>query len=503
MTALRIVVVVTVLVGLVKLCTGTFEKSRVLGVIVSLSVVLRALVGFGLLAAAHSNAAFLRAAQAGGGFWTLAPDARVYFELASRVAAHGPSSVGMGIPSPVFVTALGMWLWATGVTLASVVLFNIACYAATAATIVYAIHQVGDSRWTELMGALVLSSFGFSPLLILATSQALKDPLFVFLIVLTCVSTLRSFELLRSSSPWSVIRVLGCVSIMLLGMYGITGIRPYYGFFLWLAYGAGVLGLACVSAGMLRVRVGLCGLAIFWLLWVSFTADGETYYQRLVARTIGIQIPTISWLSRSAPPPSAVDLGALANDVAGFRQGFIRSGGNTNLVDDDIPHSTSGSPAMRVLNAVGVGTSAMFVPISVLRFLSIVTFHGGRGLLVVTDIDTIFLDITLVVGLVAMYRGRARWLDNLSAVAFLVVLIAISGGLLAYVVTNFGTLFRLRMLTIVPAWIAPVTLCRASGSRAGRSSVTPPPTNRRKESSPQPMVVERTVAIRSRAARRL
>jgi hypothetical protein len=35
--------------------------------------------------------------------------------------------------------------------------------------------------------------------------------------------------------------------------------------------------------------------------------------------------------------------------------------------------------------------------------------------------------------------------------------------LAAYIVTNFGTLFRLRLLAIVPAVLLPLTNCRAAG----------------------------------------
>ena len=46
-------------------------------------------------------------------------------------------------------------------------------------------------------------------------------------------------------------------------------------------------------------------------------------------------------------------------------------------------------------------------------------------------------------------------MKTILAAATLAVLSAV---VVAYVVTNFGTLFRLRLLAAVPAWLAPLAL---------------------------------------------
>ena len=427
MIVVHVVFVALVLVAIVRVCTAAFERSFSIGRVVSAAVILRAALGFALLAASHSSAALQSGASTGDGFWALAPDAKLYYSLAVRVAVHGPLSLGTGAPSPFFVIVLGGWLQAAGSSLASVVLFNVSCYSATAALILAVLPRSMNQEWVERAGCLVLLSFGFSPVLLLSGSQALKDPMFVLLIVLVSVAAIRSLQLLGNPSRRVVGPLLTSVAILGFGMYGITGIRPYYGLFLWVAYGAGLLAATCLSGRSSFIRTGISGLVALWFLWLMFTAGGGLYYQDLLARTIGIRIPTITWLARSYQP-SSVDLGALADSVESLREGFIQSGGNTNL--DEIHHWQSESSVVRTVTALCIGTSAMFVPISVLRVLSVVTFHGGRGLLAVTDIDTIFLDLTLCAGWFIAYRHRATHRDA-ESVIFLAVLAIVSGALMA------------------------------------------------------------------------
>ena len=155
MILVRVLFVVLVLASIVKVCAAGFSKSSGLGFVISAAVVARALVGFGLLALTHVSAVQQAGLVSADGFWALAPDARVDHTLAARVAAHGPFSIGTGAPSPFFIEALGAWLWAAGATPASVVLFNVACYAAIAALVLWVMSRSGDRAWTERAGVLV------------------------------------------------------------------------------------------------------------------------------------------------------------------------------------------------------------------------------------------------------------------------------------------------------------------------------------------------------------
>jgi len=81
-----------------------------------------------------------------------------------------------------------------------------------------------------------------------------------------------------------------------------------------------------------------------------------------------------------------------------------------------------------------------------------------EDLLAITDLDTLFLDVTLLAIAIAIFRLHGVTRYNVASLVLVVTLAAISAVVVAYAVTNFGTLFRLRLLTAVPAWLAPLAL---------------------------------------------
>jgi hypothetical protein len=82
-----------------------------------------------------------------------------------------------------------------------------------------------------------------------------------------------------------------------------------------------------------------------------------------------------------------------------------------------------------------------------------VEVSGGRGLLFLTDVDTLFIDVTILAALVLLWMRWPTVRRHAPYVTFTLMLGCLTALLLAYVVTNFGTLFRLRMLTVVPFWL--------------------------------------------------
>jgi hypothetical protein len=108
--------------------------------------------------------------------------------------------------------------------------------------------------------------------------------------------------------------------------------------------------------------------------------------------------------------------------------------------------------------AAVTGLAVLFVPISLLQEISEVEIEGGRGLLSIVDFDTVVLDIAslLIVGL--LWRRRHSIGDRVHFVVFGLILAGTSALLLGYVVTNLGTLWRLRSLVVVPLWILAVAL---------------------------------------------
>jgi hypothetical protein len=53
------------------------------------------------------------------------------------------------------------------------------------------------------------------------------------------------------------------------------------------------------------------------------------------------------------------------------------------------------------------------------------------------------------------------------------VLVVMTSLLMAYVVTNYGTLFRLRLLSVVPLWVLPLAVLRAEGFTPRQKSQEP------------------------------
>lgn len=110
------------------------------------------------------------------------------------------------------------------------------------------------------------------------------------------------------------------------------------------------------------------------------------------------------------------------------------------------------------IKTVAWGLGLLSVPISLLQAVSGITVSGGRGLLHITDLDTVFLDVTVaaMVGLVWTRRRAIR--SRLPIVVVGSILSVTTAVLLGYSVTNFGTLWRMRPMAIIPLWVMAVAL---------------------------------------------
>jgi hypothetical protein len=104
---------------------------------------------------------------------------------------------------------------------------------------------------------------------------------------------------------------------------------------------------------------------------------------------------------------------------------------------------------------------AMFVPTTLLQALSIIDIQGGRGFLYVTDVDTLFINFSIIGIGWLMIRERRQLRHRQVYLFFCLTIFLLSTLLLAYVVTNLGTLFRLRLIAMVPFWMAPLAIARA------------------------------------------
>ena len=98
------------------------------------------------------------------------------------------------------------------------------------------------------------------------------------------------------------------------------------------------------------------------------------------------------------------------------------------------------TPAQRMFT----GLIALTLPRAIAVRLDLLDIRGGRGLWAFADLDTLFFDATLILAIVSLVVAfRRGTVATPLMVLVLFTTFAIGGGL-AYVVSNYGTLFRLR-----------------------------------------------------------
>ena len=420
----------------------------------ALGLILRGIVGAMLFFTSYMELPFLPGLQAGDGFWTLAPDARVYYEHA--LSAAGGGSVPGGAPSPAYIRVLSLWMMLVGMSPAAALLLNICCYASLSWVLVRLL--------TPAAAPLAVAAFAFSPSLLVFGTQPLKDVFFATVVAGVCIATLWLFRAPRAGDArrwW----VAGLVAA--LALYLVAGIRTYYALFLW---GSLSLVLAGTTFSAWRQGFGRSvtrAAAVVLLCWLAVVAGSGSYLKVLISQ---VRMPGRGEATSSEP--------LLSNTVHAFdraRGGFIRSGGGTNLGGGIAAEGFLGR-----LEAVGFGTLLLTVPVSPLDWLGVVEVQGGRGMLAVADLDTLFVDASVIAVIVLLVRNARQRRLNRPYVAFILIVSVVTAVSLAYVVTNFGTLFRLRLMAVVPLWMLPLALIppfrnhrmqEGADSRAGQPPV--------------------------------
>jgi len=111
------------------------------------------------------------------------------------------------------------------------------------------------------------------------------------------------------------------------------------------------------------------------------------------------------------------------------------------------------------------GAVAVLVPRTIASSQGLLDIRGGKGLFWFTDLDTIAFDIVVLIALVFLIR-RIRWATLRNPTFWFVgVLVVLVGVPLVYTITNFGTLFRLRMMVYTGAALVPLALAMAAAQR--------------------------------------
>jgi hypothetical protein len=111
------------------------------------------------------------------------------------------------------------------------------------------------------------------------------------------------------------------------------------------------------------------------------------------------------------------------------------------------------------------GLAAIVFPWRIGEWLGLFHIGGGRGLIWLTEVDTLIFDFALVCAFLALaVRSSVPWRNPLTwLVLAMTLLLAVP---LAYSISNFGTLFRLREIVFLGLLLTPLAVATAPMRRA-------------------------------------
>ena len=262
-----------------------------------------------------------------------------------------------------------------------------------------------------------------------------------------------------------------------------AGVRAYF----VLAVALGLLLATAVYVwrsrkGDLRRAVGVGALCLGVVFAGYVFGTGDAWWYRVIDPRVATTatpsqvLPGEPQPQATAEPPRLTRMrergvavvASVLEQIEDYRAGFEQAGGATNVVP-------AARGERRVTEDLLSGLALVFVPITLVRGLGLADFDGGRGLLLVTDVDTLVLDLSFGLAVVLLFVYRRRIGPNLPYVCYNLCVALVTTLLLAYVVTNLGALVRLRHLMVVPFCLLPLAVCRRAeptaaphGARAER-----------------------------------
>lgn len=490
-------------------------RDRVAGLVITAGFLVRAFAAQALFWISYLRLPFARSLQAGDGFWNLAIDARMYFNVSAAILDHGCRAlvlIDRSLPSPAFLQILAVFMILFGYASSTGALLNLFVYLGVAAVIIRCGRREDGTLTRPSLYA--LAAISFAPGVIIWSVQPLKDPFFLLLVaafVLGGTLWQRAFTREDRIARHAMLAAL----LMIFVLFEVAGVRWYFGVILWLASLPFLIGTALLSRR--RAASFASGLLLFLLLAQAVILGAYRYLPPPVMKALH---PFDKRATTIAEMPQAV-----ARTADFVRSGFNRSGGASRIEVGDAfktdptpapvttttttptptatatttttttttttpdpttatvatPTTTSAAPVVPpTTTAVAVippkplpaprpamveegpsadnttrskrlatGFAALFLPRFIAQPLGLLHVGGGQGLWAIVELDTILFDVVLVLAIYFAFRGSlASALRNPSF-----WLITISTGalafMLAYAVTNFGTLFRHRAMILL------------------------------------------------------
>ncbi|HEU4886342.1 MAG TPA: hypothetical protein VFV49_00540 [Thermoanaerobaculia bacterium] len=396
----------------------------------------RAFLGQALFWISYLHLPIASSLQLGDGFWFFAADGPEYLALAQAAAEQGFSgilSLGARVPSHFFLQLLAILIIAFGGVASLAILINCAAYALTCAVLV-------RMRQNDAQTDLLLAAITFSPAAMLFSLQLLKDTLYCFLIVLMIAIFRRWQELWRRGSAPGPL--LACAAAMLAVVYALAGIRWYFPAIVW---GSSAIFFLLVSCTARRRGWALAAGAVLFVLLAQAVRFGGLEMPRQIARILD---PVTAFRSEPA---------AVTRLVEKARRGFDKTPGGTTIAPG--PSVASTPIPQTIADRMITGFSAMFLPRFLAQSLGLIRVGGGRGFWLFAEVDTIVFDLLLLYVVVHCMRALRDGSARATPLFVLLILVfAITAGLMIYTITNFGTLFRLRLILYAVAVVTPVTL---------------------------------------------
>jgi hypothetical protein len=459
------------------------RRSRLAGLMFAAGLLIRAAGGAFFLAISYFAWPVMTPMQMGNGFWTLASDAQEYYRLGGLVAERWQETI-----TPGYVGPLGLWMRVVGVNPASPLLFSLVMYGLAVVLFVAAFGQ-SRTRAAQQAFHLGVAALSFSPMLVYAGVFGLKDVYFTALVVVMVVSYL---TLVLSAGPrgtpgTTLLATAGAV----VALWFIAGTRAYFSILLWAA--VAVTYAVCAVARIPSRRRSLAQAAVvlpLFALVITFGAEGN---YPLFIRYLIASIPEAVMEKKALMAHGGID------ELDRRREAIDNYGGKSMLkrraearaktraepgpdtgaetpaesraetVDSGgLPGQTPGGGR---LQGLVVGLGAVFVPSTILGRLAGIDLQIGTSARVIADADTLAFDLfaALILWVLIANRREISPTPLLFGLA-LAVLVALP---LAYVMTNFGTLIRLRLLVAAPVWLLTLALAPGFASRLSPSVPAP------------------------------
>jgi len=492
------------LFGLWRVALGDDPRLRF---IVTSAFLLRAALGQALFWISFLGLPLGRSLQLGRGLWFFALDAEKYTTAASAAAGEGLgaiSTIPFSAPSVTYTQTLALFSLTFGDVVAVSLLLNLFCYLGACAIIVRWSAVTPGSRTAALIAVAAIS---LSPAAMLWSTQPLKDTFLQFLVIAligACFLWQHAWRRERYRLP-----AVCAAATLMAAFYLISGIRWYLGLIL-LGLVTLFFGLVAASLRQRRVLAAASGVLVVILM--------ARLYAFVAAPYLPEPLPDALHLHPSAIRKTAV---VLLLRTERIRVGFVKTGGNTSIhpgarlagaeaTDDpqgdvSTPKPVPGlhSPASalkpsqpaaappsqtpisiektttdrvsrpspregktripstaleRFAARMVTGAAAAALPRALASRLGLVEIGGGRSLWWFVELDTLVFDVVFLLALISItanFRGASLgnslfWLVLATAVVVF--------GALAYTVTNFGTLFRLRAMPYTVMALIPLAL---------------------------------------------